>query len=125
LIKNESKRGSVSFNTLVIVKWLYDIQQLQDNPITTSQSNNVKAILNILESAPGVRTTVRPVINIDLDDLLKKLRIKGMINKKGNPASLSNLKAASNYQIIQYYNSLAHGLLSSYRCADNFNKLKS
>jgi len=53
------------------------------------------------------------------------LKIKGLINEKGNPGSLSNLKAASNFQIIQYFNSLAHGLLSSYRCADDFNKLKS
>jgi len=104
---------------------LYDIQQLQENPITTSQPNHVKARLDLLESVPGVRTAVRPSINIDLDVLFKKLQIKGMINKKGNPSSLSNLKAASNYQIIQYYNSLAHGLLSSYRCADNLNKLKS
>jgi hypothetical protein len=65
LIKNVSKRGSVALNTLTIVKWLYDLQQLQKNLITTSQSNHSKARLNILESAPGVRTAVRPIINID------------------------------------------------------------
>ena len=124
LIKNINKRGSASFNTLTIVKWLYDLQQLQENLITTSQSNSSKARLNILESATGVRTRVRPRINIDWDALSKKLRIKGIINVKGNPGSLSNLRAASNYQIVQYFNSLAHGLLSSYRCADDFNKLK-
>jgi hypothetical protein len=65
LIKNINKRGSISFNTLTIVKWLYDLQQLQENPITTTQSNISKARLNILESAPGIRTAVRPRINID------------------------------------------------------------
>lgn len=118
------QRGAASSNTLLVVKWLYNQQQIQKDPVTLEQPNHSKSRLNILESSIGIKTAVRPVINIDWVSLSQKLKSRGIINKKGNPGSLPNLKAASNYQIIQYYNAVAHGFLSSFRCADDFSKLK-
>jgi hypothetical protein len=124
LIKTRNKRGGASFNTLIIVEWLYNLQLLQENAVTLDKLNQSKSRLNVLESDIGVRTAVRPVIKIDWDILYRKLRNKGIINRKNNPGSLPDLKAASNYQIIEYFNALAHGFLSSFRCADDFGKLK-
>lgn len=67
----------------------------------------------------------KPVIIIDKKKLYSKLMMVGIMNSKKNPCCKANLSSTSGYNIIQYYNGVASGLLSYYRCADDFYKMKS
>jgi len=71
-----------------------------------------------------VRTSLPPQITIDLDKLYRKLEENKIINNKKKPISKNNILNAEDYSIIKYYNSVANGLMSYYRCVTNMNKLK-
>lgn len=71
-----------------------------------------------------VRTSLPPQITIDLDKLYRKLEENKIINNKKKPISKNNILTAEDYSIIRYYNNVAYGLMSYYRCATNINKLK-
>jgi hypothetical protein len=47
-----------------------------------------------------------------------------IINNKKKPISKTSLIKSEPWLIIMYFNSVAHGLLSYYRCVDNFNTIK-
>lgn len=71
-----------------------------------------------------VRTSLPPQITIDLDKLYRKLEENKIINNKKKPISKTNILIAEDYSIIRYYNSVAYGLMSYFRCVTNINKLK-
>lgn len=71
-----------------------------------------------------VRTSLPPQITIDLDKLYRKLEENKVINNKKTPISKTNILIADDYSIIRYYNSVAYGLMSYFRCVSNINKLK-
>lgn len=71
-----------------------------------------------------VRTSLPPQITIDLDKLYRKLEENKVINNKKNPISKTNILIAEDFSIIRYYNSVAYGLMSYFRCVSNINKLK-
>lgn len=54
----------------------------------------------------------------------EKLYVNQFVDKKFKPKSRNNLLIAEDYHIINYYNSIAHGFLSYYRCCDNFTSVK-
>nr|YP_004927697.1 hypothetical protein TrlaMp49 [Treubia lacunosa]AEH99744.1 hypothetical protein TrlaMp49 [Treubia lacunosa] len=59
-----------------------------------------------------------------LSRILDKLRARGIINAEGRPTSVPVLATQDDVTIMQWYGSVAHGLLSYYRCCDNFSKVK-
>ena len=71
-----------------------------------------------------VRTSLPPQITIDLDKLYRRLEENKIINNKKKPISKTNILIAEDYSIIRYYNSVAYGLMSYFRCVTNINKLK-
>jgi hypothetical protein len=71
-----------------------------------------------------VRTSLPPQITIDLDKLYSKLEKNKIINNKKKPISKNNILIAEDYFIIKYYNRVAYGFMSYYRCVTNINKLK-
>ena len=71
-----------------------------------------------------VRTSLPPQITIDLDKLYKKLEENKIINNKKTPIAKTNILIADDCFIIKYYNSVAYGLMSYFRCVNNINKLK-
>jgi len=71
-----------------------------------------------------VRTSLPPQITIDLDKLYRKLEENKIINNKKKPIAKTNLLIAEDYSIIKYYNSVAYGLMSYFKCVTNINKLK-
>lgn len=71
-----------------------------------------------------VKTSLPPQITIDLDKLYQKLEENKIINNKKKPISKTNILIAEDYSIIKYYNSVAYGLMSYFRCVSNINKLK-
>ena len=71
-----------------------------------------------------VRTSLPPQITIDLDKLYRKLEENKIINNKKKPISKTNILIAEDYSIIRYYNRVAYGLMSYFKCVSNINKLK-
>ena len=71
-----------------------------------------------------VRTSLPPQITIDLDKLYHKLEKNKIINNKKKPIAKTNILIAEDYSIIRYYNSIAYGLMSYFKCVTNINKLK-
>lgn len=71
-----------------------------------------------------VRNSLPPQITIDLDKLYHKLEKNKIINNKKKPIAKTNILTAEDYYIIRYYNSVAYGLMSYFKCVTNINKLK-
>lgn len=59
-----------------------------------------------------------------LPNLTSRLINNSIMNNKKKPISKTSLLKFEAWKIINYYNSIAHGLLSYFRCVDNFNIIK-
>jgi group II intron reverse transcriptase/maturase len=59
------------------------------------------------------------------DLIIQRLKIKGILSKKGKPQAFNPMLSETDPTILQWYSSLARGLLNYYQCADNFYKIKS
>ena len=121
----KEQRRSSSNNMLIIVKKLLEIQDTlpDDQKISYMESKISRARIQVLED--GVVQSLRPFVVINMDKIYDKLKANYIINVKKNPASKSNITAISNYNIIRYFNSVALGMLSYFRCADDFFRMKS
>lgn len=86
-------------------------------------NNNAKSVRQTWDEE-GVFTSLPPQINSDTSEIYKRLEEASIINSKKKPISKNSLLAAEAWLIISYYNTLAHGLLSYFRCVDNFNTIK-
>ena len=59
-------------------------------------------------------------------DLIKqRLKTRGIITKKGKPQAFNPMLNETDSTILQWYSSMARGILNYYQCADNFYKVKS
>lgn len=112
-------------NELVVIKALYKQQEsLPANcRITKMESKAAIARIKVLEQ--GVQSAIRPIIKIDKNKLYERLMVNRIINKKKKPSSKIDITSSSDYNIILYFKNIAHGLLSYYRCADDFYKIKN
>jgi len=121
----KADRYSSSRNWTVIVKKLLNIQSTlkQNDKITLIPSKASTSRIQVLKE--GVLSAARPIIKIDKDKVFAKLTAANIINSKKNPASKSNIATVSDFNIIAYFNNIAHGLLSYFRCADDFYVMKS
>jgi Type II intron maturase len=63
-------------------------------------------------------------IKADTNEIYNRLLNNAIINKKKKPISKTSLLRSEDWSIITYYRSVAHGLLSYFRCVDNFNTVK-
>ena len=72
----------------------------------------------------GVSLTLPPQIKADMERIKKKLGAAGILNNQGRHSTKKEILPAEDGDIIKYYASLAHGLLSYYRCADNLGNVK-
>jgi len=95
----------------------------QNEKITLMPSKGSLSRIQVLKE--GVLTAARPIIKIDKDKVFAKLISANIMNTKKNPACKSNIATVSDFNIITYFNSIAHGLLSYFRCADDFYYMKS
>lgn len=66
-----------------------------------------------------------PQIKANTTKIRNKLRGIGLINEKGGYGVVAAVLNAEDADIIRYFKSLAYGLLSYYRCADNLKVIKS
>lgn len=72
----------------------------------------------------GVYLGLPPQINADTSQIYKNLEENSIINNRKRPVARSSLLMSDPYLIISYYNSVAYGLLSYFRCSDNLNTIK-
>lgn len=119
-----NKNSSVN-NWIVVVESLIKQQELlpNDQKITLVESKASLSRIEVLQD--GVNHNARPIIVINRDKVYDKLIEAGIMNFKKNPCCKANITTVSDYNIILYFNGVAHGLLSYYRCADDFYKMKS
>ena len=68
---------------------------------------------------------ISPQIKANMDRIRRKLIGGGILNKEGGYGAKAAIMNAEDADIVRYYTSLAHGLLSYYRCADNLKLVKS
>ena len=67
----------------------------------------------------------RPFIIFDKNQINSKLMANGIINSKKNPCCKVSITCNSDYAIVLYFKRISNKLLSYYRCADNFYKMKN
>nr|QIQ23010.1 maturase R [Coleochaete scutata] len=74
---------------------------------------------------PLKRQALRIQLYAPIQKIMDKIRLRGMINEKGRPRSVSALLSQEDTTIIQWYGSVAMGILNYYNCCDNFFKVKN
>lgn len=122
---SNTNRLSSTFNWNLVIKELLSQQDKlgEQNKVTMVVSKQSESRIEALGG--GVLHNIRPVIIINREKIYNKLMEAHIINGKRNPCAKTNITTVSDYNIISYFNSIAHGLLSYYRCADDFFKVKS
>lgn len=103
---------------------LYWLKQEVKNKKTSFMKSKMAEKVQEYWEINKVRTSLPPQITIDLDKLYKKLEENKIINNKKTPIAKTNILIADDCFIIKYYNSVAYGLMSYFRCVNNINKLK-
>jgi len=119
-----NKNNAVN-NWVIVVRSLLRQQHMvsTEDRITCINSKERIARLNVLSD--GVQHNVRPIIVMDKDRIYEKLINALIMNNKKKPSAKTNISSMSDYNIISYFNVVARGLLSYYRCADDFYKMRS
>lgn len=125
--KTKPKRGALANNYKILINYFWDLQNKMSPElrITKEQSQQSKFRIVALESQEGVLMDLPFQIRVDWRPILEKLTMKGVLNKKGRPASVARLMTLCVSDIIKYFNSVLVGYLSYYRCADDFKAAKS
>jgi group II intron reverse transcriptase/maturase len=122
--KTENKYSSTDNWIIVINKLLQEQQSLNEGDnVTMMNSKSSEARIQVLED--GVNHSARPVIIMDREKIYTNLMFANIMNRKKNPSCKANIASTSDFNIIAYFNTVAHGMLSYYRCADDFYKTKS
>jgi Type II intron maturase len=109
---------------LVIEDLLFQAEQSRSKAYVDYISNS-----NAISVCPtwykkGVFNNLSPQINADTSEIYKCLEEASIINSKKKPMCKNSLVALEASFIISYYNTLAHGLLSYFRCVDNLSTIK-
>jgi len=119
------KKTSSGKNLLAIVKILYSRQEklTKKNRVTFIESKSSLARIDRLNE--GTRMAIRPIIKINKKKVYDKLLTNGIMNSKNNPCCKVNITSSSDYNIVLYFRRVMSGLLSYYRCADDFYKMKN
>lgn len=113
-------------NWVILIKELLRIQSTlkSENKVTLIEPTQPKSNLLYPKEGRGL-CWLGPSIVIDRQIVYDKLKLAGIMNNKNNPSGKLNITTLSDYNIISYYNSISQGLLSYYRCADDFYKIQN
>ena len=66
-----------------------------------------------------------PRLLAPLDHIRDQLRRRGIVEDQNfRPTALKRMLNHEDFSIVNYFRAIAHGLLSYYRCCDNFHKVK-
>jgi group II intron reverse transcriptase/maturase len=110
---------------LVIDEIIHKYVSKSDNySITRIVSNNAASVRKTWDHF-GSYTNLPPQIKANTDEIYARLIDNDIINTKKAPISKAAITRMESSLIISYYNSLVKGILSYYRCADNFYTIKN
>lgn len=109
---------------MVIEDLLFQAEQSPSKAYVDHIPNTNATSIRQTWNEEGVFTSLPPQINSDTSEIYKRLEEASIINNKKKPMCKNSLLAAEAWLIISYYNSVAHGLLSYFRCVDNLNTIK-
>jgi group II intron reverse transcriptase/maturase len=109
---------------LAIEDLIYQIAKLAESaPPTLMVNNNAESVRQTWDEL-GVFLGLPVQINANTNEIYKRLENSSIINSKKKPISKTSLLQAEPWLIISYYNSVAYGILSYFRCVDNINTIK-
>ena len=109
------------------------------NPIKMLQQNDIKLYndASISKDSKGVSTyfplifdsfwrkSGPPILLAPLEDIRAQLRNRGIIEDQNfRPMALKRILNHEDSAIVNYFKAIAYGLLSFYRCCDNFHEVK-
>ena len=109
---------------LAIEDLLFQAKQSPSKDFVDYIQNNNATSVRQTWNEEGVFASLPPQINANTSEIYKRLRKASIINSKKKPMAKNSLLATESWLIISYYNSIAHGLLSYFQCADNLNTVK-
>jgi len=115
------KQGDRKTNTTAIMDALKPLQK--DGLTSRYPRKNTEGLRAAFRK--GRRLSLPPQIKVNKLELIQKFMDKGMISSKKKPQSYNKILCSPDDMIIRYYNDLAYGLLSAYRCADNLHVVKN
>ena len=109
---------------LAIEDLIFQVKNLpEDTDSTFIINKNAESVRQTWEEH-GVFLGLPIQIKADTSEIYNHLVNNSIINNKKRPISKTSLLRSEAWSIITYYNSVAHGLLSYFRCVDNFNTIK-
>ena len=95
----------------------------EDYQLTMITCKNAQSVRQTWDEQ-GVFLGLPIQIKADTNEIYNCLMNNSIINNKKKPISKTSFLKSEAWAIINYYNSVAHGLLSYFRCVDNFNTIK-
>lgn len=125
---NKVKKMDAVKNYIIVIRRLIDEQKkyvtgAKEIGVTLM---NPKINENIIQNfETGIHPAGGPLIMIDREEVYERLQFAKIMNRKRNPCCKNNIVAASDYNIVVYFNRVAYWLLNYFRCADDFFRLKS
>ena len=122
--KNYNTRMNSENIRLAIEDLINKIKNLpKNNKSTMIISKNAESVRQTWDEQ-GIFLNLPIQIKADTDEIYNRLINNSIINNKKKPISKTSLLKSEAWTIINYYNSVTHGLLSYFRCVDNFNTIK-
>ena len=125
--KNKPVRGALANNYKILINYFWEEQNKIDPKLRVpkEQSQNSKSRIKTLETGSGVLVNLPISLKINWENVVKRLKAKGLLNKKGRPASVARLMTLGVSDIIKYFLAAFNGFISYFRCVDDFNSAKS
>lgn len=91
--------------------------------VTFVESKSSMAKINFL--IEEIQIPIKPILKINKKIVYNMLLTNGIMNAKKKPCCKVNIINNSNYNIVLYFRKVMNKLLSYYRCADDFYKIKN
>ena len=123
--ENQQSRGASTFRYLACVKIIIDKQKDWEGLKETRSINTRTITAKVRLETTGMSKSISPQINADIIKILNKLKAAGIVDENARYKARYQITSAEDADIVRYYSSIAHGMLSFYRCADNLGKVKS
>jgi retron-type reverse transcriptase len=125
--KTRPKKGALVNNYKTLIDYFFKLQNTvsPESALTKAQSQNSKARLKVLETKEGSLMDLPINIRVNWEMIIKRLKSRGFLNKKGRPSSVARLMTLTVPELVKYFRSVLCGYLTYYQCVDDFKSVKS
>jgi len=96
-----------------------------DIHITPYEKNPLRTVKYKGGEPITVKGTTRPQLLAPIKDIVRKLKLKGYISKKGKPCRVGRLMHYTREMIVDHYLRIAHGLINYYSFVNNYARTRA